>query len=321
MDITPLRKEHLDEAAALFVARYQQLRATYPILPDRMADPARVYDKLEHVVDKWGGVAAWEQGKLVGYLNWVYADDFRATGRKGAYCHEWAHACKGDNRPDVYRALYTAAARQWAADGCLIHAITLLADDPEALQTWFWNGFGLIVVDGIRPMQPLQKPYSPGLTIRKATSEDAEAFCALDAEHWRHYATSPIFMTPRYGVNADGFRAFLSKERNSIWLAEDEGTLAGFIRYDGYDFECADILASDQGVFISGAFVRPAYRGRRVAVALLDSALRDYGARGFTSCTLDFESFNPYAARTWPRYFSLASYSLSRVPESLGSGS
>ena len=318
MDITPLRKEHLDEAAALFAARYQQLRSSYPILPDYMANPANVYSKLEHVVAKWGGVAAWEQGRMLGYLNWVYADSFRDTGRKGAYCHEWAHASTGANRPDVERALYTAAARQWAADGCLIHAITLLADDPEAQQTWFWNGFGLLVVDGIRPMQPLQKAYDTGLIVRKATPADAEALCVLDAEHCRHYATSPIFMAPRYGASADDFREFLSKERNSVWLAEDEGTLAGFIRYDGYEFECTDILASDQGVFISGAFVRPAYRGRKVAVALLDSALRDYAARGFTNLTLDFESFNPYAARTWPRYFTLASFSVARVPESLG---
>jgi ribosomal protein S18 acetylase RimI-like enzyme len=318
MDITPLRKEHLEEAAALFAARYQQLRLSYPILPDRMADPANVYRKLEHVVAKWGGVAAWEQGRMLGYLNWVYADSFRGTGRKGAYCHEWAHASTGTNRPDVERALYTAAAQQWAADGCLVHAITLLADDPEAQQTWFWNGFGLLVVDGIRPMQPLQKAYDTGLIVRKATPADAEALCVLDAEHCRHYSTSPIFMTPRYGMSVEGFREFLGQERNSVWLAEDEGTLAGFIRYDGYEFECADILASDQGVFISGAFVRPAYRGRKVAVALLDSALRDYAARGFTNLTLDFESFNPYAARTWPRYFNLASFSVARVPESLG---
>jgi ribosomal protein S18 acetylase RimI-like enzyme len=318
MDIKPITKEQCAEAAALFVARYQQLRTIYPILPDRMADPARVSGMIERLVANRGGVAAWEQGRLVGYLSWVYYDSFRGTARRGAYCPEWAHACTGANRPAIYRALYATAARQWAADGCQVHSITLLANDPEAQEVWFWNGFGLLLADGIRPMKPLGVSYNTGLTIRKATPEDAEALCVLDAEHCRHYSTSPIFMTPRHGASADGFREFIAKERNSVWLAEDGDTPAGFIRYDGYDFDCADILASDQGAFISGAYVRPAYRGRKVAVALLDSALRDYSARGFSNMVLDFETFNPNAATFWPRYFDLACYPLMRVPESLG---
>jgi ribosomal protein S18 acetylase RimI-like enzyme len=319
MEIKLITKEQCAEAATLFVARYQQLLSIYPILPDRMADAARVRSKLEHVVGKWGGVAAWEQGRLVGYLSWLYYDSFRGTGRRGAYCPEWAHACIGANRAAIYRALYTSASAQWAADGCQVHAITLLANDPEAQQVWFWNGFGLLLADGIRAMQPLGIPYSPGLTIRKATPVDAEALCVLDAEHCRHYSTSPIFMTPRYGASAQAFREFVGKERNSVWLAEDGPIPVGFIRYDGYDFDCAEIPQSDAGVFISGAYVRPAYRGRMVAVALLDMALRDYAARGFSSCVLDFETFNPNAATFWPRYFDLVCYALMRVPESLGS--
>jgi ribosomal protein S18 acetylase RimI-like enzyme len=319
MEIKPITQEQCAQAATLFVARYQQLRTMFPILPDRMANPARVSGLLEQLIVNRGGVAAWEQGRLVGYLCWLYYDSFRGTGRRGAYCPEWAHACTGVNRRAIYRALYSAASAQWAADGCQVHAITLLANDLEAQQVWFWNGFGLLLADGMRPMQPLGASCNPGLTIRKAMPDDAEALCVLDAEHCRYYSTPPIFMTPRHGASAQAFREFVSKERNSVWFAADGDTPVGFIRYDGYDYDCADIPQSDEGAFISGAYVRPAYRGRKVAVALLDAALRDYGARGFSSCVLDFETFNPNAATFWPRYFDLVCYSLMRVPESLGS--
>jgi len=61
--------------------------------------------------------------------------------------------------------------------------------------------------------------------------------------------------------------------------------------------------------------VRPEYRGRGAAPALLDAALRDYAARGFERCAVDFESFNPEAASFWVNYFKPVCYSLMRVPE------
>jgi hypothetical protein len=60
-----------------------------------------------------------------------------------------------ENKTAVYQALYRAAAAQWSAAGCQVHAITLLAQDEEAKQAWFWQGFGLTVVDAVRPVRPL----------------------------------------------------------------------------------------------------------------------------------------------------------------------
>jgi ribosomal protein S18 acetylase RimI-like enzyme len=196
-----------------------------------------------------------------------------------------------------------------------VHAITLLAHDQAAQQVWFWNGFGLLVVDAVRPMQPLDAPVHTGLAVRAATLDDAARLATLDAEHCQHYARSPIFMTPRTGDSADQFARFLSQPKNSVWLALDRAEPVGFLRFEGYTFDCADIVRSDQTVRINGAYVRPAYRGRRAAAALLDAALRHYAGRGFTCCAVDFESFNPEAAVFWPKYFEPVAYSLARVPE------
>jgi len=270
---------------------------------------------LDYLFQQCPGVIAVEADRLVGYLGWFVVDRFRATDRRGAYVPAWGHATVRHLQPEIYRTLYRAAAEQWSAAGCGVHAITLLAHDQAAQQAWFWNGFGLTVVDAVRPMQPLTTAYRTDLAIRKATPADAATLAALDAEHRQHYTRSPIFMAPRASTTADQFVEFVSHPKNSVWLALDREGPIGFLRFEGYELDGVAIVESDQTIGITSAYVRPVYRGRKAAVALLDAALRDYAARGFTCCAVDFESFNPEAATFWMKYFQPVGLSVLRVPE------
>ena len=318
MQIFTFHKELIPEAAKLFIESYQKQRQTTPILPKLMEDASTVETMLSNLMDTCPGIAAVEEGRLVGYMGWFLVEKFRDTDRMGAYVPEWAHACVEKGKTHIYRMMYREAADQWTKLGCQVHALTLLGHDHEAEKTWFWNGFGLTVVDAIRPMRPLDCLSSTDLQIRKATPQDADTLTELDAEYWRHYTQSPVFMTPRTGKDVAGNIEFLSPPRNSVWLAFDGDVLVGFIRYEGYEFDSAAVLESDEGVTITGAYIRPAYRGRRAAVALLEAALRDYQSRGLKYCAVNFESFNPEAAAFWMRYFEPVCYSVVRVPESIG---
>ena len=57
----------------------------------------------------------------------------------------------------------------------------------------------------------------------------------------------------------------------------------------------AAILDAPDKIANTGAFVRRNGRSKGTGAALLDAALRDYAAQGFTRCSVDFESFNPDA--------------------------
>jgi ribosomal protein S18 acetylase RimI-like enzyme len=311
MNITSLHQTHIPGAAELFAAAFRRQRQAVPSLPARMEDPA-VAARMLAVLP---GVAAVQDGRLAGYLAWFIADRFRGTSRTGAYCPEWGHACAAENPAAVYRALYRAAARRWAEAGCGTHAITILAGDRAAVEAWFWNGFGLAVVDAVRPMQPLDAPRPTSLRIRAAIAGDAPDLAALDAEHCRHYAEPPVFMTPRPGEDAGAFAAFLARPGNSIWMALDGDVPAGFIRFDAHDSDKSASVTSASSVYITGAYVRPAYRGRRAAEGMLDAGLRHYAGGSYTCCAVDFESFNPEAAAFWPRYFQPVCLSMMRVPE------
>jgi ribosomal protein S18 acetylase RimI-like enzyme len=315
--ISAFHKDQIPEAAGLFVQSYQKQRQAIPILPASMEDAGMVEGMLADLVDSCPGVAAIEDGQLIGYMGWFLLDKFRDTDRKGAYIPEWGHACVEQDKMNIYRAMYRMAAEQWSQAGCQVHALTLLAHDRTAETTWYWNGFGLTVVDAVRPMCPLEISYTTTLLIRKATPQDANVVAELDAEHWCHYTRSPVFMPARIGKDAAANVEYLSRPKNAVWLALDGDVPVGFIRYEGYDFDGAAVLESEDGVTITGAYVRPTYRGRKAAVALLDAALHDYQAQGLQYCAVNFESFNPEAATFWMKYFEAVCFSLLRVPESV----
>jgi ribosomal protein S18 acetylase RimI-like enzyme len=313
--VTTFHADYLSAAAALFVQNYRAQRLMTPVLPDLMEDRVRVSAMLEQLFRACPGVITLENDRLVGYMGWLIVDAFRGTDRRGAYVPEWGHACVEQDKARIYRAMYRLAAELWARAGCQTHAVTLLAHDSAAAKAWFWNGFGLTVVDAVRPTQPLEELPSSSLSIRKASVADTHALAELDAEHCAHYARSPIFMPPRMGSDATEYAAFLSRPKNSVWLAVDGNTAVGFIRFEGYHFEGVAIAASEDAIAISGAYVRPAYRGQRAAATMLDAALRDYRARGFTFCVVNFESFNPEAVAFWMKHFVPVCVSVLRVPE------
>ena len=315
LKIAPLRPDHFGAAASLFAAEYCALRGGVPEVPEPFTEPAPVRERLAGMEGR--SLAAFEGERLAGYLAWWQSEDFRRSGRRGAYVPEWGHSTLPEHRTEIYRALYRAASGQWAAAGLQVHAISLLAHDVVAREAWFWNGFGLAVIDAARSLAPLSPPVVSPLTVRRATPSDADALSSLDAEHTRHYAAPPVFMVPGATDTPDSFRNFLARPRNTIWLALAGDAPAGFMRFNGSEFDGVAMLESDRAAFCDGLYVRPAYRGRRAAAAMLAAAVDHYAALGLDALYTNFESFNPEAAAFWPRHFRPVCYSLMRVPESL----
>jgi ribosomal protein S18 acetylase RimI-like enzyme len=305
--------KHAREAAALFVASLNALRENLSVLPGTMTNAATIADKLCDMT----GFAALRDGLVVGYLtSWFPIDSFRDTHRVGAYAPEWAHGAVGADRAAISRALYRVASTAWAAAGCDVHALTLLAGDDLSMETWFWSGFGMGTVDAIRPASSLDVPAPVGYSVRRAAETDVPALSQLDVEHHQHYTEPPVFMARRSADDRQAWSTFLAQDGNAAWIAEDADGPFGFVRF-AREFGGVDVTASPDGVFIDGAYVRGSHRRRGVATAIVDAALRHYAASGVAYCALDFEAFNPEAAAFWTRYFTPVCYSLIRVPESV----
>ncbi len=315
MEIIPLESGHIEAAAEMFVGKLRGLRETVPALPETMLDPQRAAALLEKRARAGAGLAAVEDGRLVGYLSWFVVEQFRDTDRTGAYCPEWAHGARPEGAARIYRGLYRAAAQRWQAAGCGVHTLTLLAHEEAAREVWFWNGFGLGVVDAIRWTEPLAADAQGGLAQRRAGAGDARILAEIEAEHWRHYAAPPVQMTAGAPNTEEEFAALLADKNFHAWLALEGETAAAYLRLQSRSHGAASIVAAEDAIAITGAFTRPAYRGRKLAPALLSATIEDARARGFRRMSVDFESFNPEAAAFWPRYFAPVCFSVMRIPE------
>jgi GNAT superfamily N-acetyltransferase len=315
--ISPLTVNDLPAAASLFTQKFKELRDQIPILPASLEDPSQVIRRMEHLLSKAPVYAATQNGQLVGYLGGYIINHFRDGDRRGAYCPEWAHAVVPENIPVVVPALYRSASGAWTDAGVSVHAITLLANDHIGRETWFWNGFGLSVVNAVREMQPFLAHLNSSFEIRPADSDDAQILADLDEEHSQHYSNPPVFMPKRAPIDNEGFKHFLGNSRNSVWLALHNNHPAGFIQFEGSSFGAAEIVNATDSLAITGAYVRPEHRGQGVAALILNEALKANAFPKYARCSVDFESFNPEAAAFWKKYFQPVCFSLMRIPEHL----
>ena len=186
MEIVPFQASYLPEAAALFVESFKRLRAEIGVLPDRLEDAAQVMARLEQLTD--GGFAAVEQGKLIGYLGGFVIERFRDTDAEGAYCPEWGHAAAEQAAPPKNGRLSIARCTARRRPNGRRRAAAYMRSrcwrtNRTAQNVWFWQGFGMVVVDAIRPITPLGNAAPDGLAVRQATPNDAERLAVLDVAH------------------------------------------------------------------------------------------------------------------------------------------
>jgi GNAT superfamily N-acetyltransferase len=317
MEIIPFREEFLNDAATLFVRNYHEQRHAIPVLPEGMENVLSVAEMLNELFQTCPGVAVVENGELTAYMGWDIVEHFRNADITGAYVPVWAHSAAGKNSAALYRGMYRTASGYWATRGCGVHAISLLASDRSAEKTWFWNGFGLAVVDAIRPILPVDAKLAENLVVRKAQIQDFAAIDVLDREHVRHYSEAPIFMAAIPPESPDASRAILSGPVDSIWLAEFQDEPAGFMSFERRGHGTTKIVESETTIAITNAYTRPQYRGKGIAAAVLDAGLQHYRQLGFERCSVDFESINPEAVNFWMKYFEPVCFSLMRHPEAL----
>lgn len=315
VQILPFSSNHIRDAARLFVTAFARLRKQIQVLPAEMENPTQVEARLDWILHHGEGLAAQENGRLVGYFTWMAAEDFRGVSKTAAYVPEWGHSAESETIGKIYAKLFTEAAGQWDAKNFPIWAVTCLANNHFLERFLFHNGFGMIVQDAVRSTRMRKTAVEPGLQIRKCSRQDAELIAVLDLEHCDHYTRPPILMTPRQVETPAKIQEFLSDNVNSYWIAEMNGNAVGFLRFEGSSTGAAAMVRSDKTVAINGAFVLPQYRGYGAATATLQAALADYARQGFTTCSVDYETINPEAFRFWQKYFKPVCFSVVRYPE------
>ncbi len=294
MIIRDFEPKHTEEAAEIALGAYNDERACTRELPEITGIPV-----LKHCSGNGFGVAAFEGGKMVGFLCSVepFENAFRSTDARGVFSPMGANGAVKENHGRIYAALYQAAAKKWVKAGAVSHAICLYEHDEEAKQQLFRYGFGMRCADAIRPMETIDCAVCGGYEFSELPREDYADVYPLYLALNEHYCSSPYFMNRK----PDTREAFWEREKERFFAAKKDGELCAYMEVS----DLGETFAASGNLYrhITGAYCTPEHRGRGVYKNLLNHVINTLKAEGYTRLGVDFESINPSGSGFWLKYF------------------
>jgi GNAT superfamily N-acetyltransferase len=304
----PFTHEHLEEAAAMAAARYAAERGRNPAWPQRFEDPAAILPRLRGMIEQAPGAAALHEGRLVGFL---LAYLFMHRGERMAYSPDFGHGADPDSRWDIYRGLYAALSPAWLRLGCFLHAVTLFAQEREAHEAWVSLEFGMLTIDALRDMRPVQGARDE-VEIRRLRPEEIDVLAPLELGLKRHLASPPTFVALLIDDGRASRAEWLANPDHALWIASLAGEAVGWMCLE--PSKAPVLPVADRGtVACTGAYTLPEARGRGIGLALLAHGLAWAREQGYARCSVDFETANLPAMAFWlGRGFQPVCYSFQR---------
>jgi GNAT superfamily N-acetyltransferase len=299
LEVIPLKEENLEEAAALVSSRYKNLCEQEPHLPHRYKEVSNLMPLLQNIMRAAPpGVAAIQDGQLVGFLTGWLMPDFR--GKRSVYSPEWANAADLEKSRYIYEEMYRRLAADWIAGKYVAHYITMFANDIEAVRAWHWLGFGMTAVDAVRGLQPIQGG-DDRIDVRRAGPQDLEQVMELNDGLRQHVKGSPDFFIAQE-LSKEYLEQWIQDPDRVIWLAYVNEEPVAFIRIGPARDDVCTIICDEKTTSIYGAFTKEAMRGKGIGTALLEQAIKSARSTGYERCAVDFEPMNLLGTRFWLRH-------------------
>lgn len=305
--IEPFVAQHIPDAAELFIDNYRRHRKHVSYLPLQYEKAETISPLLLDMLKTQPGVAAISGRKLVGYLaGYANLPNFKGVS-PGVYVPEWAHAVPDTpDRERIMQSMYDVIARQWVSQGCFTHAITFGASDTTLRDLLYWDGFGLVAVDALRPIEwnDRQRPTAidAGIAVRIATEDDLEELLRLDDDLRVYLSHSPTFLYHEPGDEQETAASFLGEHIISV-VAEKEGRLVACIVGTDKKVDACTIVQDESIMGINFGFTAPGIRRTGVGTRILETILAWGQARHKVGCAVDFESANVLGRSFWLRHF------------------
>lgn len=302
----PFDAEHLSDAAALLARRHQRNRERLGWLPGRYVQRTEAYDTLKALWERPGasGVCAMREGTLEGFLlGHVTIDEMRG---RTVWIHYAAHAALDPHSAELYRDMYAAASPAWLALGCFTHIVQLPACDAPLVDAWFRLSFGLEQVHGVLPLAEVvrERAKPEGIVIRQAAPSDRDALADMSDLIWRHQLAAPVWVPalPEYIRDVrKGYAGLVDDPDAIVWLAEDEGQIAGFQAYFPAAQSNGRLFVPDNCVELAVAATRTELRGRGIGRVLTEHGLAAAQLQGYDYCLTDWRATNLASSRFWPK--------------------
>lgn len=306
--ILPLEKQHLDDAAALWIARYNLERRALPGLAEAALHPRRVADVLAQALahPETRGLGAFQGGQLLGFLlgepSFVAptsAEAIWSRPRAARIRYAW-NAAPG--RESLLPELYGALAARWVARGIFAH-YALVPAQRESLEAFSWVGFGVDVVRALREVAPIPRvALRPDIDLKQVGPEALDDLLVMADEMDQHLAASPSF-SPYLPETRSGFRQLyarlLGEPGTALFFALQQERPVGFALLHPASPQDAEL--GPECAYLHRCFASPSMRGTGVGLALVDRVMGYARLKGYTRCALSWRPSNLLADRFWRR--------------------
>lgn len=330
MQIVDFERKYAQEAGQLALAEYEEERRQILSLPPlRESDMPGTADYAENGM----GVAAFENGRMTGFLCGCTPFDnaFGSTSARGVFSPLGAHGAVGENREEIYAAMYQAAAAKWVRAGAVSHAICLYAHDGRAQRQFWLYGFGCRCMDGIRRLdgehgesvgvskegEGGKSPDTgrPGRLSREGyeygelTGEEIPEAWRLVPAMYESFRNTPFFLNRRPPEKETLLREW--REGNARYFgAWQRGKLCAILETGPK----GETFLSEQKDYlhIEKAYCLPEHRGRGVYRTLTDHVAGILAGEGCRFLGVDFESINPAGYGFWKKDFQIYTHSVVR---------
>lgn len=306
----PLTINHKSEIISLFKLKFKQAKTTLPNLFDDLLVDEFLNQKLDHLLINNTGFGIFHNNKLVSYLIGYSNIDSLKGKEKGVYIPIWGHFSNQEDKNHFYQ-LYLNLAQEWADNKIYNQILTYFPSFKLFQEQLYTLGFGLLVIDAIRPMDLIpNKDLQTSFLIRNLSPNEFADINKLDGDFSSYMHKSPTFLHVSPDLESSTYSDFMN-ERNQTFVVEYEGKIVaamrGVLNSSNFDF-----LDTNKTIAINFAFTYHEFRGRGLGTHLLNAIL-DWGQKNkATRCTVDFESANLIANRFWLNHFSPIGYSAIR---------
>jgi len=313
------REDDIHEAAELSCSEYTALRESMPFLPARSTSD--FYPRLQWISENGYLLALNDGSRMTAFLGWFPIDNFRNAG-PGAFSPDWAHGIS--DRSQAFRnmrILYREAAARHVEKNIRLHAAAVYATQIPEFEALGLTGFGRIVMDAARPVDDLSRDVnlactrsfnSGDITLRRAGPEDGEILSNLNARLAEHIGDSPVFMPDTCGDTAEEWTRWFGEPNALAFIALQNAKPIGYIRAEDPQFDVSFAVHDPGTLAINGLYVDPAFRGKSVGAALLQSLVDEALVMEKSVVSVDCETLNPEAYGFWSKFFRPVAWGMER---------
>lgn len=298
------------EMVRLFTSHYREFVQTNPLLPHRYLEIKTNEQMIHWLFDNYGGVVAYQNDTLVGYLGGIIVPHFKGTNT-GIYTPEWGHCVHPKVSSSLYEELLKHMDEEWKLIPYYRHAISFLGNDQERIKRFFWGGYGMSMIDGLAEAKG-GLLTSGKYEFRPAHVYDWDALVELIQTYGNVVRSYPAY------VNFNVERAIEELENDlvdpsvQLWVAEQNKRIFGLIKTMEDCKESCTIVRDRKTLGIGMLVVIPTMLRQGIGTDLVKHVIRWANEHRFERVTYALDATNVPGRTLFLKYFQPTCYTVMR---------